>query len=335
MRRAGTAETSIGVFLLLLLAGIAASIYVVQSRFDPEYFNSALLKEDKAPVRKNSLPVPDSQPPPAFMPESLTPMGPQETFDSDSLSEKIDGKAELYLSSGFVRMSSRRFARKADPKSWLELYIYEMGKPENAFSVYSLQKRKDSRVVGLGVPAYATEDALFFVNGPKYFEIISATGGLDDEMVAMAKNLIAAEPQQATATAKTEASLFPEESLDVASISLHMSDVFGFGDLDRVYTASYGAGDSQVTAFVSKRESPDAATQLAEAYGRFLIENGASELGELPNAPGSKIFQVFDTYEIVLYRGVFLGGVHEADSRENAEATATRLYGKLDEKEHE
>ena len=333
MRRAGTAETCIGAFLLLLLAGIAASMYVVQSRFDPELFSSALLKEEKSPVKKNSLPLPDSQPAPAFMPESLAPMGPQEIFDSETLSEKIDGKAELYLSSGFIRMSSRRFAKKADPKSWLELSVYEMGNPANAFSVYSMQKRKDSRVVGLGVPAYATEDALFFVNGPKYFEIISASGGLDEEMVAIAKNLIAAEPQQAAA--KSDSSLFPEESLDSASISLHMSDVFGFSDLDRVYTASYGAGDSQVTAFVSRRESPEAAAQLADAYGRFLIENGGSELGELSDVPESKVFQVFDTYEVVLHRGAFLGGVHEADTRENAEATAMRLYGKLDENSHE
>ncbi len=74
MRRAGTAETSIGAFLILLLAGIAASIYMVQSRFDPEYFSSALVKEEKAPIRKNSLPVPESQPAPAFLPENLAPM---------------------------------------------------------------------------------------------------------------------------------------------------------------------------------------------------------------------------------------------------------------------
>ena len=31
---------------------------------------------------------------------------------------------------------------KADPKSWMELFIYEMGNPTNAFSVYSVQKSK-------------------------------------------------------------------------------------------------------------------------------------------------------------------------------------------------
>ena len=333
MRHAGTAETCIGIFILLLLTGIAGSIYVVQSRFDPEFFNSAILKEEKVHVRKKSLPAPDTSPSPAFLPESLAPMGPQEIFDSETLSEKIDGKAELYLSSGFVRMSSRRFAKKSDPKNWLELFVYEMGEPANAFSVYSLQKRKDSRVAELGVPAYATEDALFFVNGPKYFEIISAAGGLDNEMFSMAKNLIEAEPQQATA--KAESSLFPAESLDTGSISLHMSDVFGFSDLDRVYTAAYGTGDAQVTAFLSRRESPEAASKLAAAYGRFLVENGGSELGELPGVPGSKVFQVFDTYEIVLQRGAFLAGVHEADSRQSAEEVAMRLYAELDENAHE
>ncbi len=129
---------------------------------------------------------------------------------------------------------------KADPKSWIELFIYEMGDPTNAFSVYSVQKRKDSRPVDLGVSAYATEDAFFFTNGPQYFEIISASKDLAEEMTALAKNLVEAEPEYTGQ--QTEASLFPPESLDESSISLHMSDVFGFSGLDRVYTASYGSG---------------------------------------------------------------------------------------------
>ena len=206
-----------------------------------------------APTARTPLPSPGSAPVPAFLPENLVPMGPEETFDSETLSEKIDGKAELYLSSGFVKLRTRRFASKADPKSWLELFIYEMGDPTNAFSVYSVQKRKDSRPVDLGVSAYATEDAFFFTNGPKYFEIISASKDLAEEMTLLAKNLVEAEPKYTEQ--QTEASLFPPESLDESSISLHMSDVFGFSELDRVYTASYGVGAARVTAFLSKRES--------------------------------------------------------------------------------
>jgi hypothetical protein len=327
MRRPGIAETSIGIFILALLAGIAAVIYIEQSRFDPDLFMLAVQKDGAA--RKNLLPAPNSAPVPAFLPEDLIPLGPEETFDSETLSDKIDGKADLYLSSGFVKLTTRRFALKTEPKSWLELSIYEMGNPTNAFSVFSVQRRQDSKPVYLGVSAYATADALFFANGPKYFEILSASKDLTEDMTTLAKNLVEAEPGYAGKPA--ESLLFPAESLDESSISLHLSDVFGFSGLDRVYTAGYYTGAARVTAFISQRENPEEATDLAVAYGRFLVDNGGSETGEVPNAPDSKIYKVYDTYEVVIHRGKFFAGAHEADDVESAVEVASRIYSKLGE----
>ena len=61
-------------------------------------------------------------------------------------------------------------------------------------------------------------------------------------------------------------------------------------------------------------KAPEEAADLAAAYGRFLLENGGQEAGEIPGAPDSKIYKVFDTYEVVLHRGKFLAGTHEADN---------------------
>lgn len=329
MRHAGVAETSIGILILALLAGVAAGMYVAQSRFDPDLFAIVLQKDGNAAVHKSSLPSPASSPVPAFLPEDMVPLGPEETFDSESLSDKIDGKAELYLSSGFVKLSTRRFALKSDPKSWLELYVYEMGNPTNAFSVYSVQKRTDSKPADLGVSAYATADALFFANGAKYYEIISASKNLTDDMTALAKNLVESEPRHPGEIA--ESSLFPPQYLDESSISLHLSDVFGFSGLDRVYTAGYYADGSRVTAFISKRENDDEASGLATAYGKFLLENGGSDAGDIPDAPDAKIYKVFDTYEVVLHRGKFFAGAHEADEMKSAVEVASRIYQKLGE----
>ncbi len=329
MRRAGIAETAIGIFILALLAGIGGWIYIAQSQFDPDLYTVTVQTDGSSTGRKNSLPSPGSAPVPAFLPEDLIPLGPEETFHTETLSDKIDGKAELYLSSGFVKLSTRRFALKTDPKSWIELFIYEMGNPTNAFSVYSVQKRHDSIPVDLGVSAYATADALFFTNGPKYFEIISASKDLADQMSALARNMVEAEPEYAGQ--QTESSLFPPESLDESSISLHLTDVFGFSGLDRVYTAGYYTGTARVTAFISQRENAEAAADLATAYGRFLLDNGGSDVGEVPGVHDSTIYKVFDTYEVVMHRGKFFAGTHEADDMESAVEVASQIYRKLGE----
>jgi hypothetical protein len=328
MRRPGAAETGIGIFLLVFLAGIAGWVYSTQSHFDPGFYSSAIMKDGIDQGRRNSLPPPDSSPVPSYLPETLIPIGPEETFDSETLSDKIDGKAELYLSSGFVKLSARRFARKTDPKKWLELFIFVMDDPTRAFSVYSTQKRKDALPVDFSASAYATEDALFFANGPDYVEIISSSRDLAGEMTALGKNFIESRPEYAVR--QTEPSLFPPESLDESSVSLIMSDVFGFSGLDRVYTARYGPENDQVTAFISKRRDPEEAAALAVAYGRFLLDNGGVESGELTGMPDSKIYKVFDTYEVVLHRGEFLAGAHEADSIERAKDVTSRISRRLD-----
>jgi len=327
MRRPGVAETRIGILILALLAGIAGGVYFTQSRFDPGYYSVTLMKDEAAQGRRSALPPRDFSPMPSYLPENLIPMGPEEAYDRQTLSDKIDGKAELYLSSGFVKLSARRFARRKDPKNWLELFIFEMSDPTSAFSVYSTQRRKDATPVELGVSAYATEGALFFTNGPQYVEIVSASKDLAEDMVALAKNLVEAGPRYRGG--QTESSLFPPEFLDESSVSLIMSDVFGFSGLDRVYTARYGFGNDQITAFISKRRDPEEAAGLAAAYGRFLVDNGGVEAGEIAGAPDSRIYKVFDTYEVVLYSGKFFAGVHEADNIEKAKDVASRIYRKL------
>ncbi len=328
MRSAGKTETFIGVFILILLAGIAGGVITIQSRFDPNYYR-ATLKVEKALPAKEFSPAPESSPIPAFVPEGMIPMGPEEIFDTGTLSDKINGKAELYLSSGFVRLSARRFSKQSAPGSWLELYVYEMGEPANAFSVYSMQKRQDARSLDFGSSAYRTEDALFLANGSKYIEIISASNDLGEEMISIARGIIASEPQQPSTA--MESDFFPRQSLDEASISLHLSDVFGFDRLDRIYMARYALADTQLTAFLSKRDAPRTASELAAAYGRFLIENGAIELGEAPGIPDSRVYQVFDTFEIVMHKGPFLAGIHEAEDREAARDLASRIYNNLRE----
>lgn len=330
MNKAGKTETCIGFFIITVLVGIAAIVLTAQSRYDPSLFRALEIKgyADSRPGQAG-LSSTASRELAAFAPEGIVPLGDGEIFDSNTLSDKINGKAELYLSAGFVRLATQRFSRKSDQGSWLEVFVYDMGNLKNAFSVYSVQKRKDSRKSDIGTFAYSTENALFFVNGSKYVEVVSADSGMAEEMDQIAGKLIASEPAQ---TAEgMEFVFFPSESLDETSISLHMSDVFGFDRLDQVYTARYRVGETEVSAFLSKRHTPDESAALAAEYCKFLAENGGVELGEVSGIPGSRLFQVFDTYEAVLHVGVFFAGTHEVETRSGAEEIAGRLYKKLEE----
>jgi hypothetical protein len=125
--------------------------------------------------------------------------------------------------------------------------------------------------------------------------------------------------------------LFPTKHLDKASISLLPSDAFGFEQFDSIFTAQYEVKDTELTAFLSRRQSPAEAVRLVESYTLFLREFGGTELKSTLNIPGAKLVEIMDTFELVFSRGSILAGIHGAENRKAAEELALMLHQNLAE----
>ena len=315
-----------------MLVVIAAGVLVKQSHYDPQLFTAALSPSDSGSAASPACKDPSELQ--TLAPDDLLPLTPLETFDPSNLSDKIDGKAELYLSAGFRELQSRRFKKSNQADSWLEIFVFDMGSTRNAFSVFSMQRRVDAQPLEFTRHAYQTENALFFAHGRNYVEIIAASGDLSDEMLTIGKNFVNRQPAQSEKL--SEQSLFPRENLNPESIILLASDAFGFSRMNNVFVAKYTIDGQQMRAFLSVRESAKDAQDLAEAYYRFLLENGGSEVDPGKNLSGMKLVEIFDLYELIFYDGKILGGVHEAESRESALKLGVVLYQeirKADEKQ--
>jgi hypothetical protein len=325
----GNTETLIGWLIVLLLVVIAAVVLVKQSRYDTSLFAPPAVQENAAPTRPG--PPADSSELQAYLPGTLKALTPLETFGPDTLSDKIDGKAELYLAAGFRSMRCQRFMLADHPEAWLEVFVYDMGNLRNAFAVYSGQRRADAEKVELTRFAYRTANALFFVQGQDYVEIVAseASPELTGEILAYAQNLVAKKP--ANSEPVSELALFPAKDLDDGTIALLASDVFSFERLNHVFTASYTVNGNPVTAFLSMRATPAEAVALAAAYLEFLTANGGSPASLSIDVPGASLVQLFDTFELVFTRGRVLAGVHEAPDQETGEQLAMRLYQGLTE----
>ncbi len=320
--RSGKTETRVGFLILLILAGISAGILWKQSRFDASIFTASLPEKgaSSAPVSASS----ESGELRAFMPPGFAPMSGPETFGPDTLSDKIDGKAELYLSSGFKGLICQRFVRQGKPAEWLEVFLYDMGDMRSAFSVFSLQKRADAEELSLTPYSYQTPNAVYFVRGNDYVEIIASMEGMAEAMLSVGQAMTANGSSEEEKVG--ELTLFPPENLDVSSVSLHPTDVFGFSRLDDTFTATYTVDGNSVTAFLSKRKDAGEASELAEAYDRFLLENGGTPLDSDLEIPGVRVVKVFDVFEVIFNKGELFAGVHEADDRKTAETLALALF---------
>jgi hypothetical protein len=331
-RTVSKTETYVGCTILIVLLVISSGILLKQSQYNPSIFKPTTFQpESPAPTSPRTSFPPDLI---QYAPKSLTALTPPETFGLENLSDKINGKAELYLSAGFVRLVSQRFAIEGEPTSWMEAFIYDMGSTRGSYAVYSLQKRSEATELDTGDFAYRTENALYLVHGSYYVEIVAsiAQERMVELILSFGDNFI----RKTTAGSETinEFILFPIKHLNKESISLLPSDAFGFQQFDSIFTAQYEVGDTELTAFLSQRQSPAEAVRLVESYTSFLREFGGTELKSTLNIPGAKLVEIMDTFELIFSRGSILAGVHGAENRKAAEALALMLNQSLAEKGH-
>jgi hypothetical protein len=262
-------------------------------------------------------------------------VGSSEIYNEDNLYEKIDGKAPMYVESGFERLTAQRFANSSNVELGLELYLYDMGNTRNAFSVYSRQKRADVKDLNDMPFSYKTSNAIYISHGRYYIEIIgfAESQELVDIMRSIAKKLIAQLPSVEKDKIQ-ELDYFPQGTV-AGSWKLQLRDAFGFDGLSNTYSAQYKVNDKTVTIFFSKCVNADEARKIAKSYNDFLIGNDAKTVPPDADSPLLKaertlsILSFYGSTEIVFFTGTFVGGVHEADDSQTALKVAEVLMEQL------
>jgi hypothetical protein len=319
-------ETILSIAVILLLVITGALIFLKQFRYDPSIFPSGMMLS----VTTSQLLL-DEKPESTLSLKNMTPMTPPETFNAENLSEKINGKAELYLSAGFKSLTSRRFKKPDDPDSWLEVFIYDMGNIANAFAVFSVQKREGFIPLELTIFFYKTENALFFVHGNYYIEITSSkvSDSLMDSMLSFSGDFIKNRNIQEKTIPEIE--FFPLENLDSNSIILFPSNVFGFDRLNMVFAADYKTQKGEIKAFLSRRKNQKEAKELAKSYSDFLVSLGGKPIKSEPKPDNIEIIEIMDAYELIFSNGSFLAGIHSAGDLNGAKKIVSALNKKLGE----
>jgi hypothetical protein len=315
--------------ILSILVLIAAGIVITQSRYNPAILVIGELSPAAGMAGQSSPPAAIE----AFvpLPPDLKPLTAPEIFDAGNLSDKINGKAELYLSAGFIGLTSQRFKDEVTPELWIESYVYNMGTGRNAFAVFSAQRREGAASLGLAQYAYRSSNAVFLVHGQYYLELIAsqASSKMIQSMETLAGTFV--DNTQTETVVIAEQDLFPPNNLVADSISLIATDAFGFEQLNQVYAAEYRLDSDTFMAYISQRRSPLDAEKLASAYGKFLTQFGGQKLDQPLPIENAFMIEILDTYEIIFYYGPYLAGVREAPIPNQALQLAILLSNKLKE----
>jgi hypothetical protein len=96
-------------------------------------------------------------------------------YDRETLSDRINGEAELYFPYGFDRMSAARYAPVKNIGTGMDVEIYRMGSLLDAFGMYANYKQKEGRALGVGAESNLSGSQLFLYKG-RYFVHLQVTG---------------------------------------------------------------------------------------------------------------------------------------------------------------
>lgn len=257
--------------------------------------------------------------------------GKIETYNASNLYEKIDGRAELYISYDVVELvcTSYKRAQGKDEGMFIDVFIYDMGSPQNAFGIYSYERAGVGKRLKLGDDGYEAGGSIYFWKGRYYVQVIAAFEDEAMKQLCLSLAKIVERQLKGERGKLWGLELLPKEGLVNGSVVYIKRKAFGYDFLEDVYTAQYRYGGKNIKAFISKcKSASDAKSKLAK------WKEAVKKYGQVMKSEQYKGQPLFTGksgggFVVVFCKDGLLGGVIEAEDIKLAESFAKALFGKL------
>lgn len=107
-------------------------------------------------------------------------------YNRETLSDRINGEAELYFPYGFDQMAAARYSSVKNSGSGMDVEIYRMGSLLDAFGMYANYRQKEGRSLTVGAESNLSGSQLYFYRG-RNFVHIQITGTDDSNSASLAE----------------------------------------------------------------------------------------------------------------------------------------------------
>ena len=210
----------------------------------------------------------------SFVPKGWEIFDRVKQFTPQNLYDQIDGRAEFFLAYDIIRMTFACFISLANVSQFVDLSVYDMGSSANAFGVFSSERSPGETPVRLGRKGYRSGASYFIWTGRYYIRIIASESSEELNKIGMelARKLIgfladSCEPVW-------ELSALPKMNRVPDSEQYVKVDAMGLDFMRDTYLARYRTENVTVTAFLSKRDTPEAAKTVVSLYQEYAREYG-------------------------------------------------------------
>ena len=256
-------------------------------------------------------------------PEGWTRTGNIEHYNVATLYTKINGRSELYMAYDVLGMSWVTFANDADKNSFLDLFIYDMRSPTNAFGIYSVEREADQPPADLGREGYQTGSNYYFWKG-NYYGYINASR-INESNSKAGLGIATALMQRITDSGAAVVGLdwLPTEGLIVDTVQFFKADAMSLDFLNDTFLGMYQFGDNKVRAFFSKRADEQEAVDILSQFATYGDDYADST--EKASVEGIEVTLTDwggDFYDVAFHIGPMVAGLSNVEGKDAAlEAT--------------
>jgi len=217
--------------------------------------------------------------------------------------EYMNGGAEVYLAYDFSGLAARKYSRNGLPE--IQVEIYDMGSPPEAFGIFSFER--SAAAAGVGQGSEYDRGMLRFWQGRYFFNIYASQedAALEAALKQLATGLIAR--VGATGQAPSLVQALPQVGLQPDSIKyfhgafglkyhyfLAQEDILALGKKTEVIIASYGQGKTTLKVLLARYSAPGAAELGMQGYQSIRDELVKDKGNTAAKQSGSLLAIVFE-----------------------------------------
>lgn len=250
-------------------------------------------------------------------------------FTPENLYSLIDGGAELYLAYDMVKMTFAIFEKNADTGTYIELSIYDMGTPTNAFGVFSAERSEGLPSLSLGRAGYRSGASYCIWQGQHYVTIMASdsTEELERIGLGLARKAMAVLPDSGEPVWGMTALPLADRVPD--SVKYFKADAMGLDFMQNTYTAKYRKGNSRISVFLSRKGSPGSAQAAVAGYTRYAGDYGEGVERLTQDGIELVLCDMGGSFNVIFQKGRLVGGVMSVGDRHLAAQAAADLWRQL------
>jgi hypothetical protein len=262
-------------------------------------------------------------------PDGLEPSNDVEIFKPENLYEKINGRAEYYLSYDMIWAVFGSFSSSNDGPSSIELAIYNMGSPTYSFGVFSGERSVGAPPLELGREAYYSEGSYYIWKGQYYIQIsaIDTIHKLQQICLDMAEKITdklndSDEPVWGLQS-------LPSKNRVPNSVQYFLIDALGHSFLHDTYTAKYQLDKNEIPVFLARQESAESAGSILEKFKDHFMKYGKGvEIISVDNIE-FMVCQMSKYYDVIFQKGSVVAGVTGLNDKNLAVKASVNFYNQI------